>query len=64
MRIPVMSRALLFYILLLLWLLFGLWVHWPVPGQTVALMPIGGNLLLFVLFLLLGWQVFGPPIKG
>lgn len=53
-----MSLGLAFWITMLLWLLFGLYINrtnWPV---------IGGNLLLFLLFLLLGWKVFGPPLHG
>lgn len=51
-----MSFGLCYWILMLAWLLFGLWQCWPnVKGQ-------GANLLLFVLLLLLGWRVFGPPI--
>lgn len=53
-----MSFALLFYILLLLWVVLGTWAiapNWRAGGP---------NLLLFVLFLILGWKVFGPPIHG
>lgn len=54
-----MSMGLMYWILMLIWLVFGLWWHWP------SWQPwIGGNLLLFVLLLLLGWRVFGPPIHG
>ena len=49
-----------FWILMLLWLLFGFW-EWRSPtGYGV----IGNTLLLFVLFLLLGWKTFGAPIHG
>jgi hypothetical protein len=53
-----MSFGLLFWILMILWLVFGLWTNWPaaVQGQYG---PFGGNLLLFILLLLLGWAVFG-----
>lgn len=53
-----MSLGLAFYILLFIWAIFGMWWNWP-NHQLV-----GGNLLAFVLFLLLGWKVFGPPIHG
>ena len=53
-----MSFGLVFWILMLLWLVFGAWRDWP---NHVAM---GGTLLAFVLFLLLGWRVFGPPIHG
>ncbi len=55
-----MPIGILFYVLMLLWLVFGLWWNWPVEGKYG---PIGGNLLLFLLLLLLGWKVFGPPLQ-
>lgn len=55
-----MSKGLLFWILMILWLLFGLWTHWPITGYSA----IGNMFLLFILFAILGWQVFGPPVKG
>jgi hypothetical protein len=58
-----MSIGLVFWILMLLWLVFGLWQNWPgiAGGQW---QPIGGSLLLFILLLLLGWHAFGPPIRA
>ena len=45
----------------LIWFVFGVVVHigWAAPYGT-----LGNMLLLFVLFLLLGWKVFGAPIHG
>ena len=51
-----MSMGLAYWILMLVWLVFRVWQSWP--NQTV----IGGDLLIFILFVLLGWKVFGPPI--
>jgi len=60
-----MSRGLIFWVLMLLWLLFGVLVFWPRGGGgAMAFAPLGGTLLQFVLFGLLGWQVFGPAVKG
>jgi hypothetical protein len=57
-----MSLGLAFYIILLIWLIFGFAQGWgAVPGPYGLW---GHSVLLFVLFLLLGWQVFGPPIHG
>jgi len=53
-----MTLGLAFWILMLLWLVFGMWQSWP--NHYV----VGGNLLLFILLLLLGWKVFGAPIHG
>jgi hypothetical protein len=54
-----MPIAFIFWLLMLLWLLFGLWVFWPL-GQS--LLPVG-NLLQFLVIGLLGWQVFGNPVR-
>lgn len=51
-----MSFGLCYWILMLLWLVFGIWSNWP---NRIA---IGGNVLLFILLLLVGWQVFGAPV--
>lgn len=53
-----MSLGLCFWIIMLLWLLLGLWHSWPQPWL------LGGNLMLFILLLLLGWHSFGAPIRG
>lgn len=58
-----MSLGLVFWIIMLLWLLFGLYWRWPFTGAA-AVAPLGGDLMLFVLLLLLGWRVFGAPIHG
>jgi len=55
-----MTLGLIFWILMLIWFVFGLIVHF---GLVVGPYAIGANaVLLFILFLLLGWQVFGPPV--
>lgn len=54
-----MTFALLYWVLMLFWLIFGLWSSWPVAGNFH---PFGNTLLLFILLLLLGWKVFGSPL--
>ena len=55
-----MGMGLLFWILMLIWLLYGAAQNWgAVPGPYG---PWGHSLLLFILLLLLGWQAFGAPI--
>ena len=56
-----MTFGLVFWILMLLWFIGGLYWNWPAGGAGVG-WPVGHNLLLFILLLLLGWKVFGPPI--
>jgi len=53
-----MTLKLIFWILMLFWLVFGVWWNWPNRG------PIVNSVLLFMLFLVLGWKVFGAPIQG
>ena len=57
-----MRIGLLFWILMLVWLIFGFWTTWP-TGTTQDFRPAGGNLLLFIVIALLGWKVFGSPLK-
>ena len=54
-----MSRRLIFWVLMLIWFVFQIGVFAGVIGHYAA--P-GNALLDFVLFLLLGWQVYGPPV--
>lgn len=54
-----MSFALCFWILMMLWLVFGLW-----STGLANYKLFGGNLLLFVLLVLVGWRLFGAPIHG
>ena len=55
-----MTLGLCYWILMLIWLVFGLLSHFGMISGPYA---ISGNaILLFILFLLLGWQVFGPPL--
>ena len=45
---------------MLIWLVFGVLAHFAVV--TGVYIAVGNSVLLFILLLLLGWQVFGPPI--
>lgn len=58
-----MSIGLIFWIIMLLWALFALAWHngWGSVGNWG---PFGNSFLLFVLFLLVGWRIFGAPIHG
>jgi hypothetical protein len=55
-----MTLGLCYWILMLIWLVFGLLVHF---GMASAYGGVVNVVLLFILFLLLGWQVFGPPLR-
>lgn len=50
-----------FWILMLVWLLFGFY-RGPYSGGPWTVW--GNDLLIFVLFLLAGWKIFGAPIHG
>lgn len=53
-----------FWILMLLWLVFGLMWNWPWNPTIGRYGPIGNTVLLFILLLLLGWRAFGVPLHG
>jgi len=57
-----MTLSILFWILMILWLIFGWWSGYT-PGQPYPFRNWGGNLLIFVLLAILGWAAFGAPIK-
>ena len=58
-----MAIGMAFWVLMLIWLVFGVAASWPgAPlGQYHGIV---GNLLIFVLFALLGWHVFGAALHG
>ena len=53
-----MSFGLVYWILMLLWFIFGLYWTWGPGTYHLA----GGQVLLFILLLILGWKVFGSPV--
>ncbi len=60
-----MTRGLIFWVLMLIWLVLGLViVSGYAAGTGAVYMRNAGGLLEFLLFLLLGWQVYGPPVQG
>jgi len=56
-----MQLGLAFWIIMLIWFLFGIYWHYSSSGGWY---PAASNGVLFVLFLILGWKVFGAPIHG
>ena len=57
-----MTIGLLFWILMLIVLIFGIFTRWPAPGTQPW--PIGEWVLLWILLALLGWKAFGPALHG
>jgi hypothetical protein len=57
-----MSIGLLFWILMILWLIFG-FAYQSAPDRFGPYGWAGGSVLLFILLGLLGWGEFGPPIR-
>lgn len=54
-----MTLGLAFWIIMLVWLVFGALLHF---GMVASTWGGASTLLLFVLFGLLGWAQFGPPL--
>lgn len=55
-----LSIGLLFWILMIIWLVFGGWLYWSPPNYR----PVGAHFFLWFLLFLLGWGTFGFPIGG
>ena len=51
-----MTFGLAFWVLMLIWAVFVGWRGW------LDRVTLGGNILIFILFLLLGWKIFGAPL--
>lgn len=56
-----MSLGIAFWVIMIVWLVFGALSHFGAV-QTGAWGAQVSTILLFVLFAILGWQVFGPAI--
>lgn len=53
-----MSLQIWFWIFMAAWLLFHGWRY-----RTDPTYPWPNSLIPFILFLILGWQIFGNPVK-
>jgi hypothetical protein len=56
-----MSIGVLFWVLMILWLLFGFFYNTS-PSRFGPYGWAGNSLLLFILMALLGWEIFGPAL--
>jgi len=56
-----MTIGLLFWLMMLITLVVGLLVTWP---RQAPYHVLGGSLLWWILLFLLGWGVFGPPLRA
>jgi hypothetical protein len=62
-----MTRGLIFWVLMLIWFVFALVLNFgggSALGGATHYGTVANSFLEFVLFLLLGWQVYGPPVHG
>jgi hypothetical protein len=58
-----MPLGIFFWVLMLLWLIFGVWSN-RADIQGGRFVSVGGTLLEFILFFILGWKVFGFIVQG
>ena len=59
-RVKSMTKGNIFWVIMIIWFLFGLWTNWPAQGAKPW--PLVGNVVLWVLLGLLGWAVFGGAV--
>jgi len=57
-----MTRALLFWVIMIILLVLGFAEYYGHTGGPYW--GMGMSIVEFVLLALLGWQVFGPAVKG
>jgi hypothetical protein len=55
-----------FWIIYVVFALLGVLFNWPVTGANdpYAWRPLGWSFVVLILLGLLGWGIFGPPIRG
>lgn len=56
-----MSRGLMYWVIVLVWVLLSVGAHFGFGGPMLATV---NEFVLLALFILLGWNVFGPPVHG
>ncbi len=56
-----MTLEVWYWLFMAFWLIFGVW---RARSEAQPYPYFGGHFIGFMLFLLLGWKVFGSPIKG
>jgi hypothetical protein len=55
-----MSLGLAFWVIVLVWIIIGIpWPFYPAPWPAWP-----GHLIELLLFVLLGWRIFGAPVHG
>jgi hypothetical protein len=59
-----MSIGFLFWLLMIIWLIFGIVASPPLTVGGATIPGWGGHLFHWVLLALLGWGIFGFPIHG
>ena len=53
-----------FWIVFLIWTIFGVYNSWPTDtANRSGWLGFGGGFLFWLLILILGWGVFGAPLK-
>lgn len=55
-----MTKELLYWLLMLLWLLFGAWRGFSAPAERPY---VAWGLIPFLLFVVVGLALFGQPLK-
>lgn len=58
-----MPKGVLFWVLMVIWFIFGMWWNWPSEPGPRAFGGLGGTVLLFVLLFILGWAAFGFVVQ-
>lgn len=57
-----MPAGIAYWVLMIIWLCLGGWNSRTADGKWNGF-AIGGIGLQFVLFVLIGWKMFGPPLQ-
>ena len=56
-----MHKDVLFWVLMILFFVFSIYISWPISATSMPFLV--NNAFIFMLFTLVGWRIFGAPIK-
>ena len=56
-----MTKAMLFWMIYIIAFIFSIWRDWPADRNGAF--GLGGRIIEFILFGLLGWAVFGDAVR-
>jgi hypothetical protein len=59
-----MTRGLIYWVMILIWIVLVVMNISGAAGSYTHQVQIGGTIFELILFILIGWDLYGPMIRG